>query len=417
MRFLRTASTRRLLSSIGGVVVAIAVCAAVAVAATSSGPVPKRQPLAKAIHQALSAKSVSGITARISFTNNLIAGGELQGSGSDPLLQGGTGRMWLSSASHALRLEIQGSNGDAQVVVHGQRFWAYDPSSNTVYEGTLPSQQSAPQRNGWTDYAPPPRRQSHAEAVPSVAKIQSELSQVMKHAVVSGAIPGDIAGQAAYTVRISPREHRGLLGGIALGWDAARGVPLRFSVFARGESTPVLDLSATDISYGRIAAASFLVSPPRGAKVVHLSLPSPRSSKSSHSSRSSKSGEVAGVAAVRRALPFKLDAPASLAGMKRSGVSLAHMGSHPAALVTYGQGLGGITVLEAAGNGHSAMSSAPAGDGAQGLSLPTVSINGTTAQELDTALGSVISFSRDRVAFTVLGSVTPAVARSAARGL
>ena len=409
MKFLRTASTGRLVASIGGVVAAIAIGAAVAVAAASSGPVPKREPLAKAIHQALSAKSVSGITARISFTNNLIPGSELQGS--DPLLQGGTGRMWLSSASHALRLEIQGSNGDAQVVVHGQRFWAFDPSSNTVYEGTLPSQPSHP-RNGWTAYAPRP---SHAPAVPSVAKIQSELSRVMQHAVLSAAIPGDIAGQPAYTVRMSPRRHGGLLGAIALGWDAVSGVPLRFSVFARGDTTPVLDLSITNISYGRVAASSFSLSPPSGAKVVHLSSASARPSKHSGSSKSAR--EVTGVAAVQHALPFKLEAPVSLAGMKRGEVKLLQMGSHPAALLTYGQGLGGVAVLEAVGSGRSAVPSAPAGNGAQGLTPPTVSINGTTAQELDTALGSVISFTRNHVAYTVLGSVTPAVARSAARGL
>ncbi len=407
MKFLRTASTGRLLASIGGIVAAIAVCAAVAVAATSSGPVPKREPLAKAIHQALKAKPLSGITARISFTDNLIPGAEIQGS--DPLLQGGTGRMWLSSASHALRLELQGSNGDAQVVVHGQRFWAFDPSSNTVYKGTLPAQRSAPKRNGWTAYGPA------KPAVPSVAKIQSELSRLMQHAVLSGAIPGDIGGQPAYTLRMSPRRHGGLLGAIALGWDAVRGVPLRFSVFARGETTPVLDLSITNISYGRIAASSFSVSPPSGAKVVHLTSPSSHPAKPSRSSKSAH--EVAGVAAVQRALPFKLDAPASLAGMKRGEVKLVHMGSHPAALLTYGQGLGGVVVLEAVGSGHSAMPSAPAGDGAQGLTPPTVSINGTTAQELDTALGSVINFTRNHVAYTVLGSVTPAVARSTARGL
>ena len=49
--------------------------------------------------------------------------------------------------------------------------------------------------------------------------------------------------------------------------------------------------------------------------------------------------------------------------------------------------------------------------------LPTVTINGTTAQELDTALGTVVRFTRSGVTYTVLGSVKPSVADSAARGL
>ena len=397
MRFLRTASTSRLMASIGGVVVAIAVCAAVAVAATSGGPVPKREPLAKAVHQALSAKSVSGVTARINFTNNLISSGEFQGS--DPLLQGGSGRMWLSSAGHMLRLEVQGENGDAQAVLRGQRFWAYDPSSNTVYEGTLPSQSAHPSAH-------------RSKGLPSVANIQSELTRVMQHAILSGAIPGDIAGQPAYSVRVSPRQHGGLLGSIQLGWDALHGVPLRVAVFARGDSTPVLQLIATNISYGSVPASAFAVSPPKGAKVVQLS------STSARNSSSKRTRGAAGVAAVQRALPFKLDAPTRLAGMGRSEVKLVHMGSRPAALLTYGQGLGGIAVLEAVSTGHSAPGSSAQGSGeGQGLTPPSVSVNGTTGQELDTALGSVIGFTRNHVAYTVLGSVTPAVARAAARGL
>ena len=53
----------------------------------------------------------------------------------------------------------------------------------------------------------------------------------------------------------------------------------------------------------------------------------------------------------------------------------------------------------------------------QELSLPTVAINGATGSELDTALGTMIRFTRGGVSYTVLGSVTPAVARAAARGL
>ena len=53
----------------------------------------------------------------------------------------------------------------------------------------------------------------------------------------------------------------------------------------------------------------------------------------------------------------------------------------------------------------------------RGLSLPTVSINGATGQELDTALGTMVRFTRDGVAYTVIGSVPSAAADAAARGL
>jgi len=50
-------------------------------------------------------------------------------------------------------------------------------------------------------------------------------------------------------------------------------------------------------------------------------------------------------------------------------------------------------------------------------SLPKVSINGASGQELDTALGTLLRFERNGVQYIVVGSVPPAAAVAAARGL
>jgi hypothetical protein len=46
-----------------------------------------------------------------------------------------------------------------------------------------------------------------------------------------------------------------------------------------------------------------------------------------------------------------------------------------------------------------------------------VSINGATGQELATPLGTVVRFTHGGVAYTVLGSVAPYAAETAARAL
>ena len=51
---------------------------------------------------------------------------------------------------------------------------------------------------------------------------------------------------------IGPKHDAGLLGSAELAWDAVRGVPLRVAVYARGNSTPVLELKATNVSYGAV---------------------------------------------------------------------------------------------------------------------------------------------------------------------
>src|SRR5207245_445369 len=106
---------------------------------------------------------------------------------------------------------------------------------------------------------------------PSLTQISDFLSKLGANADVSGAQPTDVAGHAAYTVKISPKHDGGLLGYAELAWDANRGVPLRVAVYAQGSSKPVLELAATDVSYGSVSSSAVDVSPPAGAKTVDLS--------------------------------------------------------------------------------------------------------------------------------------------------
>lgn len=407
MRFLRTISTRRLLALIAGFVSAIAAGAAIAVAAAGTGPVPPPKALPNAIHTALAAPAPTGITARITFTNHLIPSGNIQGS--DPILGGASGRLWLSS-DHQLRLELQSDtgSGDAQIVANKNAFWAYEPASHTVYKGTIPQDAGGA------------RTATSADAgVPTIAEIQKHLTELANHTNLSGAIPGDVAGHAAYTVRISPQHDGGLLGAGELAWDAIKGVPLRIAVYAQNDTTPVLELKATDISYGAVDPSVFNVAPPSGAKVVQVDTSQARANAAARDSHRRHHAEVTGAAAVAKRLPFTLVAPQRLVGLPRRGVTLLDWGGHPAALASYGQNLGGIAVIEqSAGSAGKTLGGSAGGKGDKpGLTLPTVSINGVTGQELDTALGTVVRFTRGGVTYTVLGSVPAAAADAAARAL
>jgi hypothetical protein len=128
--------------------------------------------------------------------------------------------------------------------------------------------------------------------------------------------------------------------------------------------------------------------------------------------------DVTGPAAVQSHLPFTLAAPAKLVGLPRQSVQLLDWGGQPAALVTYGQGLGGIAVIQQTASGPQSSGSQGGGNGQPGLSLPSISIKpGTSGQELATALGTVVRFTSGSVSYTVLGSVPPIAAESAARQL
>jgi hypothetical protein len=414
MRFLRTVSTQRLLAIVAGVILAVAGGTAIAVAASGGGPTPPPASLAQALHQAATAPGVTGITARIKFTNNLIGSTELQGT--DPILSGATGRLWLDTTGHRLHLELQGQNGDAQVVVNNGNFSIYDPTSNTVYKGTLPSSSGTSSSTKGSD------------TIPTVAQIQSYLTQLMQQVNVVGPLPRNVAGQPAYKIKLSPKHDGGLLGDVQLAWDAAHGIPLGIAIYSRDSSTPVLELKATDISYGRVSASDLTIKAPGSAKVVQIS-PTATGAAASHArTAKAKNGkhaagthqtDVTGPAAVQAHLPFTLAAPKKLVGLPRQSVELLDWSGQPAALVTYGQGLGGIAVIErTASPGQTTAPSSQNGSGGQpGLSLPTVSIKGHSGQELATALGTVVTFTSGPVEYTVLGSVPPTAAEAAAKAL
>lgn len=409
-RFLRTASTRRLLGTIAGIVAVIVAGTTIAIAAQGSGPVPRPKRLAQAIHDALTAPKVQGINANISFTNHLINASELQGT--DPLLSGGTGQVWISNDGR-FRLELYGSGGDPEIVVTKTGWWVSDPTLQTVYEGTLPGKsRGGTKRSGGTD------------TLPSVAQIQTELGKLMQHINVSGAVPTDVGGQPTYTVTVSPKHSGGLLGQAQLAWDAIKGVPLRFAVYARGDNTnPVVEIAATGVTYGPIDPKIFSLSPTSGYKVVKVATPAATSTAAHHAGklrRGKHQADVTGVKAVARRVPFKLVAPGRLVGLPRQSTSLLDIGPQHGALITYGQNLGGIVVIEQPASASSAQRlnlSTGSGDRQRGVVLPPVSIHGITGQELDTALGTVVRFTRGGVTFTVLGSVPAYAADAAARAL
>ena len=197
------------------------------------------------------------------------------------------------------------------------------------------------------------------------------------------------------------------------------GVPLDLAVYARGDATPVLELAATHIAYGTVPDSDVDVSPPAGSRIVTLgSAPANGSGDADGSGGGASAGDheaVHGVAAVSAAVPFTLQAPASLAGRARGRVSLI---GHDTALVTYGSGLDGLAVFESPADSSGSSSGAGTGTpSAGGLSLPTPTVNGATATELSTPLGTVLHVTQGGVADTVIGSVPAAVAVQAADGL
>ena len=254
MKLLRTTSTARLIV-VFSVLIVVLTGAAVAVAGSGGGgPVPGPKPLPQAIHDALAAPEPAGVTARISFTNNLFPSGALTGTTGSALMTGADGRLWLNQDGG--RIELQSDAGDVQVFWTHSKLTVYDASSNTAYVADLPKE---------TDTS------TGTTAAPTLDQISAFLADLAKHWTVSGATPSDVAGQAAYTVSVSPSHDGGLLGSAELAWDAAQGVPLKIAIYAQGSSSAALALQVDQISYGAVPESDIAISVPAGAKTIDLS--------------------------------------------------------------------------------------------------------------------------------------------------
>ncbi len=355
-----------------GLVIAAGVSATALAFALSSGPTPPAKPLAQVVHDTLSAAPVDGVSANIRLTNHLLEGAGLASGGgpagelaSSPLISGASGRLWIAKDGR-VRLELQAEKGDTEILYDGHTVQLYDAASNTLYRYTPPAGQEPATPDQATTTA------GHDHEVPTLAKIEEGISRVRGHAAVSEATPMDIAGQPAYTVRVSPKEGGSLFGGAELSFDAVHGVPLRAAIYSSTSSSPVIELAATEVSYGPVESSVFAFSPPAGVKIKEVSFSNAESTNGSNTASAA-------------------DKPT---------------------LTTHGHGVTAIAVLESKSQAGAGKSTSEPLEG-----LPKVTINGASASELRTELGTLLSFERSGVHYVLAGSVTPAAIEALARGL
>jgi hypothetical protein len=326
----------------------------------------------------MAGKHVAGITADVKLNTNLLPGSSSTFQTSGPLA-GATGHVWLSNG-HA-KLELHSALGTAVVGFNKGHLSLYMPKSNTAYVLRL-NHKSAAQA-----------KQHDKGGLPSTSEITGALSALNQHWFLSGAIPGTIAGQPEYTVRIQPRHNGGMFGTLALAFDANHAVPLRIAIYPKGSGTPAIELVVTKIHFGAVPASD-LRAIPEGATVHVVHPPSQKD--------------------LQKAAPAKSNVRfgpthTSLAGMKLRKVHSFSFNGKPAVALVYGRGLGTVFVLEQRADSST--------HGDMLASLPAVTVGNVRGPELDTTLGTLVRFTRGGVTYTIVGSQRPSTILQAARAL
>ena len=169
-------------------------------------------------------------------------------------------RVWYADQQH-VRLSIPGQLSETDVIRSGRDVWVWSSVQNKVTHYTLPAASGTPE--------PAPAR---TPLTPQQAA-QQVLAAVGPTTTVTVASNVTVAGEASYELVLAPKDSRSLVGQVRIAIDAARNVPLRVQVFARGAASPAFQTGFTSIAFTRPAAANFAFRPPAGATVVPGNVP------------------------------------------------------------------------------------------------------------------------------------------------
>ena len=165
-----------------------------------------------------------------------------------------TMRLWYAGPDR-MRVALLGQLGESDLVRNGTDVWAWSSSDNTATHWTVPEQAKAP-----TLAAPetPMTPQQAAEAA---------LKAIDPSTRVSTDPTAEVAGRPAYQLDLVPRDSHSRIGSVRIAIDGATHVPTRVQVFARGASSPALQVGFTSFSTATPPASTFSFTPPPGATV------------------------------------------------------------------------------------------------------------------------------------------------------
>lgn len=174
-------------------------------------------------------------------------------SGFDPTsLLSGTHNfeIWIDGAARQ-RLAAPASLAETDIVRRGHQAWLYDSSTNHVTHYVMSCASSA---------APTTPMPDSLNVTAVADKVLSRLRSV--GTVVSVGRPAEVAGRAAYVLRLAPDRalavnRASTVSAATIAVDAKTGLPLRVSIFAVGQKSPALQVGYSSISFARPSGTRF----------------------------------------------------------------------------------------------------------------------------------------------------------------
>jgi outer membrane lipoprotein-sorting protein len=273
---LRTVLTRhralRWLAPVG--VLAVAAVAATGMFKQPARPATLPDTSPAALLAAVQTSHVTGFSGTVVSTLSLglpelpglggAAGGTDAGSSLTSLLSGShTMQVWYGALDEQ-RVALLGATDETDVFRNGRSVWEWSSADRKAVHLTLP----AVSGKRSTTTAAPPSTGAGSLTPPALARrALAALDPTTAVRVVPG---GRVADRSTYELVLTPRTTATRIGSVRVDVDGATKIPLAVRVFARGATSPAVDVAFTSIRFHEPAKRNFQFTPPPDATVRHV---------------------------------------------------------------------------------------------------------------------------------------------------
>lgn len=171
-----------------------------------------------------------------------------------------TVRVWVDGADKQ-RVALLAQLAESDVIHDGSDLWTFASDSQTVGHTVL---------TGTTKRATSENKHAAADQLTSqtpVGVADKALQAIDPSTAVTVDRTERVAGRAAYTLVLTPRDTRSTVRRVTIALDAQHKLPLRVQVFGTG-SRPAIEIGFSNISFARPAASTFRFTAPKGATVT-----------------------------------------------------------------------------------------------------------------------------------------------------
>ena len=171
------------------------------------------------------------------------------------------------------RLQVLDLLSERNYIRNGKDLWAYD-ASKAIAQHSVIDENEVNKAEGQALALFNANSSKLPFEVTSPASIADYvLAQANVDSVITVGADAKIAGRGVYQLTITPRSNETLVQSATLSIDAATGLPLAARITAVGSDSPAFEVAFETITFATPAASNFDFTPPAGATVVEVALP------------------------------------------------------------------------------------------------------------------------------------------------